>query len=158
MARKKPNTEHLICQNRRARHDYEIDSTFEAGLVLVGTEVKSLRQGRADLSDAFAKVIGAELFLVGLNITPYNKASHFNHEPRRDRKLLMNKVEIEKLSVKIKERGFTLVPLDLHFKDGWVKVTLALARGRKSHDNRQEILADQERREMREAVRQKHRE
>ncbi|MCK9523624.1 MAG: SsrA-binding protein SmpB [Proteobacteria bacterium] len=144
-----------ICVNRRARHEYELGDTYEAGVVLVGTEVKSLRQGKADLTDAFARFIGDELFLIGLNITPYDKAARFNHEPKRDRKLLLSRNELTRLAVKMKERGFTLIPLEMHFAGSWVKVTLALARGRKQHDNRQAILETQQRREMRAVVRER---
>lgn len=151
MAKPKKN-ENTICKNRKARHNYDIETTFEAGLVLLGTEVKSLRQGKADLTDAYGQIINGELFLVSCNINPYEKASHFNHEPRRERKLLMKKSEIEKLAVKMKERGFALIPLDMHFKDGWVKVTLGLAKGKKQYDNRREIRAKEERREMRSAA------
>jgi len=139
----------VVCRNRRARHDYEIEDTFEAGLVLEGTEVKSLRQGKADIKDSYAAYRDGELFLVGLHIAPYEKATHFNHDPRRDRKLLLAKRIIEKLGVRIKERGYTLVPLEIRFSGGWAKVLLGLGKGRKAHDNRQEIRAREERREMR---------
>lgn len=142
----------LICQNKRAARNYDIDSTIEAGLVLEGTEVKSIRAGQANLTDAYANIKEGEAWLYSMNIAPYEKASHFNHEPRRRRKLLLHKKEIEKLTIKIKERGYTLIPLDLHFVEGKVKVTLALAKGRKTYDNRQEIMAKQERREMRGAA------
>lgn len=144
--KKSPNT---ICENRRARREYSIETTFEAGLMLAGTEVKSVRAGRANLIDAYANIKDGEAFLHSLDIAPYENASHFNHEPRRKRKLLLHRQEIQKLTIKIKERGYTLIPLDLHFKGGFVKVTLALAKGKKQYDNRQEIIAKQERREMR---------
>jgi SsrA-binding protein len=147
------NTEKTVCRNRRARHDYEIEDTFEAGLVLVGTEVKSLRAGLADLKDAYATWREGELFLISAHIGAYEKAGHFNHAPRRDRKLLMSKREIERLGTRIRERGYTLVPLEIYFKKGFAKVLLGLAKGRKKYDHRQEILAESERREMRDAVR-----
>jgi SsrA-binding protein len=148
MAKKEKN-KNVICQNRKTRHDYNILSTLEAGLVLSGTEVKSLRQGKGNITDAYAQIKNGEMFIVNLNISPYDKATHFNHEPRRERKLLLKKREIEKLTIKIKEKGFTLVPIDLHFKNGWIKATLALVKGKKQYDNRQEIAAKQFRREMR---------
>jgi len=145
--------EKVVCRNRRARHDYEIEDTFEAGLVLVGTEVKSLRAGVADLKDSYAIWRDGELFLVSAHIGAYEKAGHFNHEPRRERKLLMQKRVIERLGVRIRERGYTLVPLEIYFKKGYAKVLLGLAKGRRKYDHRQEILAESERREMREASR-----
>lgn len=145
----KKRTQDIICENRRARREYEIENTFEAGLMLAGTEVKSIRAGRANLQDAYANIKEGETYLYNLDIAPYENAAHFNHEPKRRRKLLLHRQEIDKLTIKIKERGYTLIPLDLHFKEGFVKVTLALAKGKKQYDNRQEILAKQERREMR---------
>ncbi|MCP4606881.1 MAG: SsrA-binding protein SmpB [Proteobacteria bacterium] len=143
----------VVCRNRRARHNYHIESTMEAGLVLVGTEVKSLRQGQADLVDSYAAFQDGELFLVGTHIAVYNKASHFNHEPRRLRKLLLKKRVINRLGIKIRERGYTLVPLEIYFKEGWAKVLLGLAKGRKQYDNRENIRRKQERRELREVAR-----
>ena len=147
------NTEKTVCRNRRARHDYDIEDTFEAGLVLVGTEVKSLRAGLADLKDAYATWREGELYLISAHIGAYEKAGHFNHVPRRDRKLLMSKREIERLGTRIRERGYTLIPLEIYFKRGFAKVLLGLAKGRRKYDHRQEILAESERREMRDAVR-----
>ncbi len=143
----------VICRNRRAKRDYHIESTVEAGLVLVGTEVKSLRQGRADLGDAYAVLEEGELFLVGAHITVYDRATHFNHEPRRQRKLLLHRREINKLGIKIQQRGYTLIPLELYFKEGIAKVLLGLGKGRKHYDDRDLIRKKEERREMREAVR-----
>ncbi|MBN2524788.1 MAG: SsrA-binding protein SmpB [Deltaproteobacteria bacterium] len=147
--KKKKTSPDTICQNKRARREYDIENTFEAGLMLAGTEVKSIRAGHANLVDAYANIKEGEVYLYNLDIAPYENAAHFNHEPRRRRKLLMHRQEIFKLTTKIKERGYTLIPLDLHYKNGFVKVTLALAKGKKQYDNRQEILAKQERREMR---------
>lgn len=127
---------------------------MEAGLVLQGTEVKSLRFGRADLADSYATVKDGEVFLIGMHIAAYDKARHFNHEPRRSRKLLLEKRVINRLGVKIRERGYTLVPLELYFKKGWAKLLLGLAKGRKLHDNRETIRKNEERREMRDAARQ----
>jgi len=139
-------TERTVCRNRRARRDYDIQDTFEAGMVLVGTEVKSLRQGKADIKDSYATYRDGEIFLIGFHIAPYEKANHFNHEPRRDRKLLLEKRVIGKLGVRIKERGYTLVPLEVYFKNGWAKVLVGLARGKRQYDHRQEIRARDEKR------------
>ncbi|MBN2802286.1 MAG: SsrA-binding protein SmpB [Deltaproteobacteria bacterium] len=149
MAKKKKTVPGIICDNKRVARNYDIDSTFEAGIVLEGTEVKSIRDGRINLTDAYANIKNGEAWLFNLNIALYDKARHFNHETKRVRKLLLHKKEIEKLTTKVKERGFTLIPIDLHFKEGRVKVTLGLAKGKKQWDNRQEIMAKQERREMR---------
>jgi len=143
----------VVARNRRARHDYQIESTMEAGIVLVGTEVKSLRNGKCDIADSYASIKEGELVLIGMNIAVYDKASHFNHEPRQDRVLLMKKREIEKLTIKIRERGYTLVPLEVYFtKKGWAKVALGLAKGLKQHDNRESIKRKEDRRDMRDAA------
>ncbi len=129
----------LVAQNRKARHDYHIDATYEAGIVLVGTEVKSLRAGRASLVDAFAQFSDGELFLHGLHIPEYAHGTWTNHAPRRVRKLLLKRAELERLDRKLKESGVTLVPLSLYFKDGYAKVEIALARGKKAYDKRQTL-------------------
>ena len=129
----------LIAQNKKARYDYHIDETFEAGMVLVGTEVKSLRAGRASLVDGFAEVQGGEVFLHAVHIPVYTEGTWTNHEPRRVRKLLLNRAEINKIDAKVREKGFTLVPVALYFKDGRAKVEIALARGKKSYDKRNAI-------------------
>jgi SsrA-binding protein len=139
----------IVCRNRRAQRDYRIESTMEAGLVLIGTEVKSLRQGKADLGDSYAAFKDGELFLTGSHIAAYDKASHFNHDPLRARKLLLHKHVIDRLGIKIRERGFTIIPLEIYFRRGIAKVLLGLAKGRKQYDNRQEIRREEERREMR---------
>ena len=128
-----------IATNRKARHDYAIVDTYECGVVLMGTEVKSLRAGRASLVDAFATVDDGEVWLRGLHITEYEMGTWTNHEPRRNRKLLLHKAEILKLIGKTKESGLSLVPLSMYFKDGKVKVELALAKGKKSWDKRQTL-------------------
>ncbi|EIE97773.1 SsrA-binding protein SmpB [Saccharomonospora glauca] len=142
----------VITSNRRARHDYTIIDTYEAGVALVGTEVKSLRAGKASLADSFATVDDGEVFLRGLHIPEYSHGTWTNHEPRRTRKLLLHRREIEKLIGKTKESGLSLVPLSLYFKDGKVKVELALARGRKVHDKRQAIAKRDAQREMARAM------
>src|SRR5919107_5943776 len=129
----------LVAQNKKARHDYHIEDTYEAGLVLTGTEVKSLRAGRASLVDGFAEIENGEAFLHGVHIPVYAEGTWTNHEPRRVRKLLLHRAEIEKIDGKVRERGYTLVPLALYFKDGRAKVEIGLARGRKSYDKRQAL-------------------
>lgn len=142
----------LVAQNRRARHDYAIESTFEAGLVLVGSEVKSLRQGRATLTDAYAEIRHGEAWLVNAHIPEYTEATWTNHDPRRARKLLLHRMEIDRLAGKVKEGGLTLVPLSVYFKDGRAKVEIALARGRKSYDKRAALAERQASREIARAV------
>ena len=142
----------LVAQNKKARHDYAIDETFEAGIVLTGTEVKSLRQGRASLVDAYAAVQDGELWMFGAHIPEYTEGTWNNHTPRRTRKLLMHKSEILKLTVKLKEGGLALVPLQLYFKDGHAKVELGLGKGRKSYDKRQVLAKRDADNEMRRAA------
>src|SRR5918996_2634984 len=150
MAREKGRT--LIAQNRKARHNYDIEDTYEAGIVLTGTEVKSLRAGRASLVDGFAEVRDGEVWLRNVHIPEYDRGSWTNHEPRRSRKLLMRRDEISRLIGKTRERGLTLVPLSLYFKDGYAKVELALARGKKSYDKRHALAEKQAKREADRAV------
>jgi SsrA-binding protein len=129
----------VIAQNRRARHDYAVIEEFEAGVALVGTEVKSLRLGRASMTDAYATVDDGEVWLRGLHIPEYTHGSWTNHEPRRTRKLLLHRKEIERLIGKTREGGLTLVPISLYFADGKVKCELALARGKRTYDKRQDL-------------------
>ena len=138
----------FIAQNKKARHDYSILDTFEVGLVLTGTEVKSLRAGRASLVDGFATVDDGEVWLRGLHIPEYFHGSWTNHEPRRTRKLLLHRGEIDRLIGKIKEGGLSLVPLSLYFSDGKVKCELALARGKKSYDKRTDLAKRDAQREI----------
>jgi SsrA-binding protein len=137
-----------IATNRRARHDYEIEQTFEAGIALVGSEVKTLRAGKASLQDAYGVINRGELWVYGMHIPEYPQASMLNHEPTRPRKLLMHRKEIAKLAAKTEQQGYTLVPLKLYFKDNKVKVELALARGRRKWDKRQAIAKREATREM----------
>jgi SsrA-binding protein len=137
----------VVAQNKKARHDYHVEETYEAGLVLVGTEVKSLRSGRASLVDGFAEVHDGEAFLHGVHIPVYTQGTWTNHEPRRVRKLLLHRAEIEKIDSRVRERGFTLIPLALYFKDGRAKVEIGLARGKKSYDKRHAIAERTARRE-----------
>ena len=138
----------VVTSNRRARHDYEIVDTFEAGLVLVGSEVKSLRAGNATLKDAYADVRSGELWLENAHIAPYSFARDGGHEPERSRKLLMHRREIDRIAGTLAEKGLTLIPLAIYFKDGVAKVELALARGRRTYDKRQAIRKREQQREM----------
>ena len=147
----------LIASNRRALHDYEILEKVEAGLVLLGPEVKSLREGRANLSDSYAVLRRGEAFLVNAHVSPYDKAGRDNPDPRRERKLLLYRNEISRLTVKVAERGLTLVPLSLYFKNGRAKVELGLARGKRMHDKRDSIRRREEEREIERAVRERNR-
>ncbi len=137
----------LIAQNKKARHDYHIDDTYEAGIVLQGTEVKSLRAGRASLVDGFAEVENGEVFLHQVHIPTYAQGTWTNHDVRRRRKLLLNRHEIDKIESKVREKGFTLIPLSLYFKDGRAKIELGVARGKKFYDKRQTIAARTAKRE-----------
>lgn len=134
-----PKAEKLIAENRKARHDFQLGDRYEAGLVLTGTEVKSLRQGGATLQQAYADLRGDEVWLVGAHIAEYGQGNVMNHEPDRERKLLLHKKEIESISGKVRERGFTLVPTRMYFKNGRAKVEIALARGKDTHDKRRDI-------------------
>jgi SsrA-binding protein len=142
----------LIAQNRKARHDYSIEDTFEAGMVLMGTEVKSLRAGRASLVDGFAMVEDGEIWLHNVHIPEYNEGSWTNHTPKRRRKLLLNRNEINKITVKLKESGLTLIPLSMYFLDGRAKVEIGVARGRKNYDKRQAIAEKDAKREVSKAT------
>jgi SsrA-binding protein len=142
----------LIAQNKKARHDYLIIDTYECGLVLTGTEVKSLRQGRASLVDGFVQIDGHEAWLHNVHVPEYTQGTWTNHSARRKRKLLMHRVEIDKLESKAQETGHTIVPLALYFKDGRAKVEIALAKGKKEYDKRQTLREKQDRRETDRAI------
>ncbi len=142
----------LVAQNKKARHDYTIEDVFEAGMVLTGTEVKSLRQGRCSLTDAYGSVQDDEIYLLGAHIPEYTEGTWNNHTPRRARKLLLHRKEISELQVRTRESGLALVPLSLYFKDGRAKVEIALGRGRKSHDKRQVLAARDAQKEIRNAM------
>jgi SsrA-binding protein len=136
-----------ISSNRKAYHNYSIEEKYEVGIALTGTEVKALREGKANLNDSFAKIKNSELFLVNAHISPYSCGNIANHEPKRDRKLLMHKYELNKISGKVKERGYTLIPLSLYFNDrNKVKVEIGLARGKTNIDKRHDIKARDEKR------------
>ena len=138
----------LIAQNRKARHEYEILDTFEAGLVLTGTEVKSLRDGKASLAEAYARVEDDEIWLVGAHIAEYDHGNRQNHDPTRARKLLLHRAEIERLRGKVQEKGLTLVPLRLYWKAGRAKIEIALGRGKKEYDRRDDVTKREAQREM----------
>ena len=141
-----------VASNRKARHDYFIEGTFEAGLVLTGTEIKSVRAGAANLRDSFATLKEGELWLMNAHIAPYDQGTYTNHDPRRPRKLLMHRREINRLASKIQEKGFTLVPLRLYLKNNRAKVELGLARGKKQYDKRATLREKETRREIDRAV------
>ncbi|WP_028188222.1 SsrA-binding protein SmpB [Salinispora pacifica] len=138
----------VVASNRKARHDYAILDTYEAGMALTGTEVKSLRAGRASLVDAFAQERNGELYLHGMHIPEYVQGTWTNHEPRRTRKLLLNRIEIDRLIGKTRESGLTIVPLQVYFSDGWAKVEIGVAKGKKSYDKRQDLAKRDAQREI----------
>ena len=143
----------VVCRNKRALHEYNIFDTLECGIVLTGTEVKSMREARASLEDAYAKVEGGEVWLIGSDIPEYSMGNRLNHKPKRTRKLLMHRREIAKFAGKASQRGFTLVPLQLYFKNGLAKVLVGVARGKQQHDKRQDQKKTDADREIRRAMR-----
>ena len=145
----------VVARNRRARHDYHIEDVVEGGLVLTGTEVKSLRAGRASLTDGFAEISNGEIWLHGVHIPEYTQGTWTNHEPRRIRKVLLHRREIDRLASQTAERGLTIVPLSLYFKDGRAKVELALARGKRTYDKRQDLARRDAAREVERAFRRR---
>lgn len=148
----------IVAENRKARHDYHIHESYETGLVLTGTEVKSLRAGKANLKDAYARIEKAELMLHNVHISPYDQGNRFNHEPLRTRKLLMHRSEIDKLIGKTQEKGYTLVPLKIYFTHGMAKLQLGLATGKKNYDKRQDAAERDAKREIDRAFRDRQRE
>jgi SsrA-binding protein len=147
----------VIATNRKARHDYHIIDTMETGIILTGTEVKSLRQGRANLKDSYARVDREEVYLFNTHISPYAEGSYNNHEPMRQRKLLLHRKEIRKLIGKVQEKGLTMVPLKLYFKNGKVKVQLAIVRGKREYDKRRDIDKRESQREISRHMKNKQR-
>ncbi|HET6380996.1 MAG TPA: SsrA-binding protein SmpB [candidate division Zixibacteria bacterium] len=141
-------SETTIVLNRRARHDYQIEDTIEAGLVLTGTEIKSIRAGHVNLAEAYARIEHGEAWLIGAHIAPYEQGNRNNHEPRRTRKLLLHRDQISELIGKTQQRGYTLVPLRLYIRDGLAKLELGIARGKKAHDKRRAIAERDARREL----------
>jgi SsrA-binding protein len=159
-SKKKADSEeglHMICRNRRAFHEYEISDRLECGIVLTGTEVKSLREASSSLEDAYAKLEKGEVWLIGSDIPEYSMGNRLNHKPKRPRKLLLHRREIEKFADKASQRGYTLVPLRMYFKDGRAKVELGVARGKQLYDKRQDQKKAQAQREMRRAMSERHR-
>ncbi len=154
---KKESGERPVCQNKRARVNYFIDETYEAGIVLVGTEVKALRDGRANLKDSYALIRDGELFLYDLHISPYSHGNRANHDPLRIRKLLLHKQEIRRLYGKSQERGLALIPLRMYFRNGKVKVEIGVGRGKKLYDKREDIKLKEDRRDMERGLRAKNR-
>jgi len=147
-----PGARKVVARNRKARHEYEVLQTYEAGIELKGPEVKSLRSGGVSFQDAFARVDAGQVWLHSLHISPYEQANRFNTDPVRPRRLLLNKSEIRQLVVKTQEKGLTLVPLEIYFSRGYAQVTLAVARGRKLHDKREELKRREQDREARRAM------
>ncbi len=143
----------IVSENRKARHDYHIHETFEAGIALTGTEVKSLRAGKANLKDSYARIENGEMFLQQMHISPYEQGNRFNHDPLRPRKLLLHRQEINRLLGKTREKGFSLVPLKVYFARGKAKVELALASGKKLYDKRQDLAERDAKRDMERALR-----
>lgn len=148
-----PAAERVVAENRRARHDYEILDTLECGIALVGSEVKSLRGGRMSLAEAYGRVEGDEVWLLGCDIPEYDKANQLNHRPKRPRKLLLHRREIRKFAAQAFDKGLTLVPLKMYFKNGRVKVLMGIGRGRKAHDKREKLKAATARRDIENALR-----
>lgn len=144
----KKTTDSLITDNRKARHDFHVHETYEAGIVLTGTEVKSIRQGKVNLKDSFCRIDNGEIFIHQMHVSPYEQGNRFNQDPLRTRKLLMHKKEIHKLLGQVKEKGFSLIPLNLHFSRGNVKATIALATGKKMYDKRQDMAAREAKRDI----------
>ena len=145
----------MLIQNRRARHDYSILDSMEAGIVLQGTEVKSLRQGRANIKDSFARVDRGEVWLHNMHISPYDQGNRYNHDPERPRKLLLRRSQIRRLIGRVEERGLTLIPLRIYFSKGWAKVELGLARGKRAYDKRRDLARRDAQREIERALNQR---
>ncbi|WP_302226261.1 SsrA-binding protein SmpB [Veillonella magna] len=157
MAKTKKDITSLIADNRKARHDYHIHETYEAGIALTGTEVKSIRQGRLNLKDSFCGIENGELFLYQAHISHYEQGNQFNHEPERTRKLLMHKAEIHKLLGQVKEKGFSLVPLNFHYSHGLIKVTVGLVTGKKNYDKRQDMAERDAKRDIQRRMKEQDR-
>lgn len=143
----------VIAQNKKAYHDYFVEDTYEAGIVLQGTEIKAIRAGRVNLKDSYAQIKGGEVFLVGMHISPYEQGNRYNHDPERTRKLLLHKKEIDKLTGETKVTGYSLVPLKLYLKNGYAKVLLGLAKGKKNYDKREALKQKEAKRDIERAFR-----
>lgn len=147
----------VVVRNRKARHNYEIEETYEAGIVLTGTEIKSIRAGKANIQDSYARIKDGEVFLINMHVSPFEQGNRYNQDPTRERKLLLNKDEIRKLIGKTQIKGYSLIPLDLHLRNGFCKVELALAKGKKLHDKRRDIAKRDAQREMERAFKERQR-
>ncbi len=145
----------MIAQNKKAYHDYSIEETYEAGIVLQGTEIKSIRQGKVNLKDSYARIEKGEVFLIGMHISPYEQGNRYNHDPLRERKLLLHNKEISKLIGETKEIGYSLVPLKLYLKNGYAKVLIGLAKGKKKYDKREDLKKKEAKREVERAFRER---
>ena len=145
-----------IASNKKARHDYFIEDIYEVGISLSGTEVKSIRQGKVSIKESYCSIKNGEVFILGMNITPYDHGNIYNLEPTRERKLLLNKREINKLIGQTKEKGYSLIPLDVHIKNGWIKLDIALARGKKNYDKRDSMLEKEHERNIQYALKNKY--
>lgn len=145
-----------IANNKKARHDYFIEDIYEVGISLSGTEVKSIRQGKVSIKESYCSIKNGEVFILGMNITPYDHGNIYNLEPTRERKLLLNKREINKLIGQTKEKGFALIPLNVHIKNGWIKLDIALARGKKNYDKRDSMLEKEHERKIQYALKNKY--
>ena len=156
MAKKDPDAMKVICQNKKAKHEYELGDRYEAGMVLTGTEVKSLRMGKANLTEAYVRIISGEAWLLGLHISPYPMAYFNNHDPLRKRKLLLRHQELKRLFGRLNEQGYSLIPLKLYFKNGLAKADLAIARGKKNYDKRHSLKEADAKREMSRALRERN--
>lgn len=145
----------LIAQNKKARHDYFIEETYEAGMILQGTEIKSIRAGRVNLKDSFARIQNGELFLHNVHISPYEQGNRYNHDPLRTRKLLLHRKEINKLIGESKEQGYSIIPLKIYIKNGYAKVLIGLAKGKKKYDKREELKRKEAKRDIERAFRER---
>jgi SsrA-binding protein len=145
----------VVAQNKKAYHDYFIEETYEAGIVLQGTEIKSLRAGRANLKDSYARIINGEVYILGMHISPYEQGNRYNHDPLRTRKLLLHKKEILKLIGYTKEEGYTLIPTKIYLKNGFAKIELGLAKGKKLYDKREDLKKKEAKREIERAFRER---
>ncbi|WP_455932158.1 SsrA-binding protein SmpB [Parvimonas micra] len=145
-----------IASNKKARHDYFIEDIYEVGISLSGTEVKSIRQGKVSIKESYCSIKNGEVFIIGKKITPYDHGNIYNLEPTRERKLLLNKREINKLIGQTKEKGYSLIPLDVHIKNGWIKLDIALARGKKNYDKRDSMLEKEHERKIQYALKNKY--
>ncbi|EHH9461434.1 SsrA-binding protein SmpB [Listeria monocytogenes] len=145
----------LVAQNKKARHDYAIEETFEAGIVLQGTEIKSVRNARVNLKDSYARIDKGEIFLHNMHISPYEQGNRYNHDPLRTRKLLLHKKQISRLIGETKESGYSIVPLKMYIKDGYVKVLIGVARGKKKYDKRQDLKQKEAKRDIERAFKER---